>query len=77
MSSAPTMLNHPNVTLQLNGVPGVHESVLLSQLVDPPRQVEVLLQPGDTLAVEEEDLQDHLGVLGVPLSAQPLDAVHR
>ena len=27
------------------------------QLVDPPRQVEVLLQPGDTLAVEREDLQ--------------------
>ena len=33
------------------------ESVLLSQLVDPLSQVEVLLQPGDTLAVEREDLQ--------------------
>ena len=30
---------------------------LRSQLVDPPCQVEVLLQPGDTLAVEREDLQ--------------------
>ena len=56
MSSAPTMLNHLNVTLQLNGVPGVHESVLLSQLVDPLRLVEVLPQPGDALAVEREDL---------------------
>ena len=33
------------------------ESVLLSQLADSPRQVLVLLQPGDTLAVEREDLQ--------------------
>ena len=32
---------------------GVHESVLLSQLVD---LVEVLPQPGDALAVEREDL---------------------
>ena len=46
MSSAPTMLNHLNVTLQLNGVPGVHESVLLSQLVDPPRLVKVAVEKG-------------------------------
>ena len=33
-------------TLQLNGVPGVHESVLLSQLVDPPRLVKVAVERG-------------------------------